>query len=126
MGPGEQIPNTGDIVVEYHPRSGRHSHTFTAEQYKQLLGDPPDPTEPPDDEPWLPFNSREDFEFAELVHDAALNRNQIEKLIQLIQRCQDTPGSFTFKKYDDLKESLEDASKLLTPVTTILLLVVNY
>ena len=72
---------------------------------------------PADDEPWLPFHARGDFEFTELVHDVALNRPQIERLIKLIQRCQNTPGSLTFRRYSDLKASLEEASKLLTPVT---------
>lgn len=80
------------------------------------MEDHSDPLEPPDSEPWLPFRSRSDFEFAEFVHDAELNRPQIEKLIKLIRRCNSAPDSFTFKNYDDLKGSLEDASKLLTPV----------
>jgi len=84
------------------------------------LVDDSDPTRPPDDKPWLPFHSREDFEFVELVHNAALNRPQIERLIGLFQRCQKGPGSLTFKKYNDLKDSLESASKMLTPVTMYL------
>ena len=82
--------------------------------------DDSDPTRPPDDKPWLPFHSREDFEFAELVHDVALNRPQIERLIRLFQRCQKGPGSLTFKKYNDLKDLLESASKMLTPITMYL------
>lgn len=84
------------------------------------LTDKSEPTEPPDNEPWRPFNSRTDFEFAEFVHGTALNRTQIDKLIGIIRRCQDAPNSFTFKNHKDLKGSLEDASKLLTPVTTFL------
>lgn len=115
--PGTQIPKAGDIVIEYHPHSKRGTRIISAEEYKASLSYISEPTEPVDDKPWHPFKSREDFEFAELVHDAALNRPQIERFIKLIRRCQDTPGSLTFQKYSDLKDSLESASELLTPVT---------
>ena len=75
-------------------------------------------TKPPDDKPWLPFSSWEEFDFAELVHDAALNQKQINTLIKLIGRCQEVPGAFTFRNYSDLKRSLDEASKLLTRVST--------
>jgi hypothetical protein len=112
-----RVPNAGDIVVEYHPHSGRDKRILTSEEFKASLSKNLECTEPPDDEPWRPFRSREDFEFAELARDAALNHPQIDGMIKLIQRCQDGPGPFTFHSHNDLKRSLEDASKLLTPVT---------
>ena len=81
------------------------------------LSDDLEPTEPQDNKSWLPFHSREDFEFAELMNDATLNKTQVKRLIKLIRCCQDVPGSFTIKNYNELKGSLENASKLLTPVT---------
>ena len=78
-----------------------------------------EPTEPPDDEPWRPFRSRDDFEFAEFVHDTALNQSQIDQLIKFIRRQDKSgSGSFTLQNYNDLKDVLERASKLLTSVTT--------
>ena len=115
-----QTPNAGDIMIEYHPHSGRDARVLSSEEYKETLSDRSEPTEPPDIEPWRPFRSREDYEFAELVHDAALNRTHTERLIKLLQRCQDSPGSFTLRGYNDLKDSLESASKMLTPVSTSL------
>ena len=112
-----QTLNAGDIVIEYHPHSERDTRILSPEEFKASLSDDSEPAKPPDDEPWRPFHSREDFEFAELVRDAALNRTQIDRLIKLVQHYQDTPGSFAFRGYDDLKTSLENASKLLTPVT---------
>ena len=70
----------------------------------------------PDEEPWLPFQSREEFEFAEIVHDAAMNQGQINALIKLIHNCQAKPGSFTLGSCDELKSYWETASKLLTGV----------
>ena len=38
----------------------------------------------PEEKPWHPFRSQEDFTFAELVHAAALNRSQVDALVKLI------------------------------------------
>jgi len=113
-----RVPGDGDIVIEYHPHSERPDRIVSSEEFKGMFNDQPDPTARPDDEPWRPFSTREDFDFAELVHDAKLNQKQIERLIELFNRCQKQPGSFTIRKYSDLKRSLENASRLLTNVTT--------
>lgn len=118
LGSGPKVPNAGDIVIEYHPHSGKDNRILSPEEFKGSSNDDLEPMEIPDDEPWRPFHSREDYEFAELVHDASLNRTQIDKFIKFIRRCQETPGSFTFRNHGDLKDSLDDASRLLTPVTT--------
>ena len=115
-GSNTQAPQDGDIAIEYHPHSRRRTRIVNAEEFKETLNNQPDPTMPPDDEPWLPFSSRENFDFAELVHDAKLNQKQTDRLIGLINRCQTSPGSFTLCNYNDLRSSLENASKLLTNV----------
>lgn len=112
-------PRVGDLKIEYHPHSKKGTRVLSSEEFKASLTDDSDPMEPPDEEPWLPFRSREDFEFAEIVNDAALNQGQTKRLIALIQRCQKAPGSFTLRGLDDLKNSLESASKLLTPVIIV-------
>ena len=112
-----QTLNASDIVIEYHPHSERDTRILSPEEFKASLSDDSEPTKPPDDEPWWPFHSREDFEFVELVCDAALNWTQIDRLIKLVQHYQDTLGSFMFHGYNNLKTSLENASKLLTLVT---------
>jgi hypothetical protein len=71
---------------------------------------------PLDKSPWLPFRSKEEFEFAELAHVAALIKDQVDDLVKLIKRCERNPGSFMFEGVQDLERSWEDASKLLTPV----------
>ena len=75
---------------------------------------------PLDQTPWSPFHSREDFEFAELVHTAALKRDQVDRLAKLIKRCERKPGSFMFEGIQDVERSWEDASRLLTPVRPFL------
>ncbi|KAF9642744.1 hypothetical protein BDM02DRAFT_3132889 [Thelephora ganbajun] len=84
IGLSTQIPKVGDIKVEYHPHSGKGTHFLNPKEFKVSFSDNSEPTEPPDDQLWCPFQSREDFEFAELVHDAALNRTQIKKAIKLV------------------------------------------
>ena len=66
-----QTPNPSDIIIEYHPYSKKEKHIISAEEFKVSLNSTPELTEAPDDELWHPFHSREDFEFAELIHDVA-------------------------------------------------------
>ena len=117
-GSGAQDPKDGDILIEYHPYSGKNSCLLSSNEYLETL-DPGD-TDPTEVEPWCPFASQEDFDFAELVHDAKLDQTQIQNFMNLIQRCQGDLGSFTFRKYSDLQSKMEDTSKLLTKVTTFI------
>jgi hypothetical protein len=72
-GPSTETINPADIKIEYHPSSKKPTRILSPEEFKASLSDLSDPKKPPFDEPWLPFCSREDFEFAEVVHDAKLN-----------------------------------------------------
>ena len=83
--PGPQVPNAGDIMIEYHNHSEREHCIISSEEFKRSLKDKLVLIEPVDDEPWHLFRSREDFEFVELINDAMLNWPQIDKLIKLIQ-----------------------------------------
>ena len=118
VGSGNQTPENGDIKIEYHPHSSKGTHILSSDEYRESFHDHSEPTPPEDDRPWLPFSSREDFEFTKFVHDVALNQKQINRLIKLIRTCQKEPNSFTFCNFKDMRASLDDASKLLTPVTT--------
>ena len=117
VGLGNQTPENGDIKIEYHPHSSKGTHILSSDEYRESFHDHSEPMPPDDDRPWLPFSSWEDFEFTKFVHDAALNQKQINRLIKLIRTCQKEPNSFTFRNFKDMRASLDDASKLLTPVT---------
>ena len=112
------IPKAGDIVIDHHPHSKKGRIILGPEEYKASLRDDSEPTEPLDGELWRPFRSRKDFEFADLAHDGMLNRPQIESWIKFARGCQgeNATGPFTIRNYSDLKDSLESASRLLTPV----------
>ena len=81
------------------------------------------PIEPLFKEPWLPFRSREDFELAEIAHQAKMNQPQINNLLKLLHRCQQGPGKVMLRNYKDLKQSWDIASKMLTEVSNSLLII---
>lgn len=84
-------------------------------EFKRAINDA-NSMEPPVKEPWLPFRSREDFDFAAITHDAAMNQLQINNLLDLFHRCQQGSNKVSFKNYSELKRSWDDAGKLLTDV----------
>jgi hypothetical protein len=114
-GSNAQTPQDGDIVIQYHPHSEKATRVISPEDFKESLNCHPDTTGTLD-ELWCPFSSREDFEFAEFVHDVKLSQKQIEALIKLIQRCQEGPTPFTMNTFSDIKQAMDDADKLLTNV----------
>lgn len=61
----------GDIRVEYHPNSGHRCKTFTFEEFEEAFSKAHS-TCPADPEPWVPFNTREDFKFTTLVQKAGM------------------------------------------------------
>jgi hypothetical protein len=105
-----------DIKIEYHPSSSRPPEIFPFDEFKRYTESMYEP--PPDQKPWKPFRSREDFEFAEIALDAAMNRAQIDAMIKLFHRCLNHMGSFTLQNNDDLKDVWDKALNILTPVST--------
>lgn len=108
-------PSVDAIKTVYHPSSGRSSCTVNFEDYREqeenLYNSAYTITEP-----WQPFRTRTDFEFAELAHETFMNEKQIEKLIRLIHSAANNESKFTIRNHKDLAETWEKASNLLTPV----------
>lgn len=106
-----------DIKTEFHPTSGRPTKIVAFEDYAH--DNLPD-TIPQDKCPWAPFESRLDFEIAELSLEAALNHSQLNKLINLVHSAakKDPDNSFNIKSAGDMKKKWEEASHLRTPVST--------
>ena len=106
----------GDIRVEYHPNSGHECKTFTFEEF-QHMGSEACRTHPADPKPWLPFKTREDFEFAEIALLTGMSKKQISALIRLFRKCLEIgEESFTFLNYDDMRRTQELASERLPKV----------
>jgi hypothetical protein len=106
----------GDVQVIYHPHSKKGVELMGREEFRRVINDMHS-TEPPIKEPWLPFRSREDFDFAEIVQKTAMNQSHVNDLIKLIHRCQQGMGKVTFENYADWKKSWEDSSRILTEVS---------
>ncbi|KAJ6510938.1 hypothetical protein C8R45DRAFT_1050416 [Mycena sanguinolenta] len=70
-----------------------------------------------DQQPWLPFRTRLDFEVAEFSQENMLNRAATNKLIALIRRCAANLEEFTIKNYNDMNKQWEAASKECTNVS---------
>lgn len=103
-----------DIRREYHPNSGREPEIINFEDYKSSspsnipLGEP---------EPWLPFKTREDFEFAEIALATAMSKVQVNATIDLLHRCiKKGKGSFTLANFNEMRETLKVASNRLPKV----------
>lgn len=101
-------PTVNDICETYHPRTGRPTRLHSFEEYKSERQEPdPDAL---DDQPWKPFRSRADFEFAELTLEARMNRGQIDRLIAIVDSIVTRQSAFSFKGYSDVDAAWQLAS----------------
>lgn len=107
-------PLDDDIKTEYHPHSGRATRVDHFNEYGFPSADAPRPIPP--DEPWRPFRSRVDFEFAEIALKSHLNRKTVNTLIAMLQACSSGAAKFTLNSHDEMREILQGASNKLTPV----------
>ncbi|KAJ3509195.1 hypothetical protein NLJ89_g5347 [Agrocybe chaxingu] len=67
------------IQTEFHPHSGLKAKIESFEEYG---GTTNTAVPPPTHVPWSPFESRADFEFAELALEAALTHDQVDRLLR--------------------------------------------
>ena len=101
-----------DVKVEFHPGSKRRTiitHYQDFSRARVALRNPPE------EEPYRPFRTRTDFEFARTMMEAAVNAKHINALINLIRSVSEG-AQFTFSGYTDLMNTWKGASDILTPV----------
>jgi hypothetical protein len=103
-----------NIRTEYHPNSGRGIKVETFEDYREHTLK--DNSVPEITDPWRPFQSRTDFEFAQLALEAALTKKHVDKLIQLVERCIKGQDSFNLTNHQDVCSTWDAAANKLTPV----------
>jgi hypothetical protein len=103
-----------NIRTEYHPNSGHGVKVETFENYREHTFKPVSISEIT--EPWHPFQSRTDFEFAQLALDTSLTKAHVDRLIQLVKRCISGQDSFNLMNHQDLYKTWDVASTMLTPV----------
>jgi hypothetical protein len=112
------VPITCDTFkTEYHPNSEctpaieifyAFEHSIEAEARSPPIAD---------DEPWQSFTCRVDLEFAELVHQAALNKDQTNKMLQLIWQIAEGHAKFTFKTHTEVSKAWDQAATQMMSVS---------
>jgi len=102
-----------EFKTEFHPRSRRPDLLQRFEEFGVTRCAPEVPA---DEEPWRPFQSRGDFEFAEIAVDASLSKTQINALLDLISRVKMGQTELTLKNENDLRRAYDNVAKELTPV----------
>lgn len=94
-------PQLDDIQYIFHPHSCLPPETCSLDKYLQCkLSRRQAPSA--DEKPWLPFQTRIDFEVAKFTQENLLNRVATDKLISLRRRFGANLGDFTIHNYTDM------------------------
>ena len=95
----------GDVKVLFHPASGKPYEIITADVYQRRA-------EVAKDFPWLDpepwrrsFGTRDNFELAEFVLDAALNDNLTNRLFKIIERVRQGISDLTYTSARELNNA---------------------
>lgn len=112
------VPQLDDIKVQYHRSSHRPTQIYAFEDYKQEKRkvDPHVFSK----QPWLPFNTRTEFDFAELAHEAHLSKGHIARMLDIIAAASSHPESFTFKTPADVDRAWKRAEQQYPTVCYLL------
>ncbi|KAI6095461.1 hypothetical protein F5141DRAFT_1191310 [Pisolithus sp. B1] len=65
-------------------------------------------------DPWYPFQLHLNFEFVELVLEAALNKEQVNWFLKLLKSVCSTSEAFTINEYNDVQNTWKAASHCMT------------
>ncbi|KIK18210.1 hypothetical protein PISMIDRAFT_109892 [Pisolithus microcarpus 441] len=100
----------------FHPKSGHPTMVDSFSTFDRSQGRTQNqPMVDDNSQPWHPFQTHEDFEFSEIAHQAALNKDHMNKLLSLIQRIAKGEAKFTLQSHHDITEAWKCAAKLMTP-----------
>lgn len=107
------------MLTQYHPHSQQIPDIVSHDAYreKQAAAEHVAPTEEfLRTKPWLPFETRLNFELAELINDARLNRPQISRLFAIIEDIIARPEDLTIRSHTQLKKAWKVAEDTQTSV----------
>ncbi|KAI6162422.1 hypothetical protein EDD17DRAFT_1776488 [Pisolithus thermaeus] len=105
--------NLNNIQIEYPPSAAIPSQKIPFTEFTQ--GHRPRAYKPDlSTDPWYPFQSHLDFEFAELVLEAALNKEQVNHFLKLLKSVHSTTEVFTINEYNDIQNTWKAASHCMT------------
>ena len=110
-------PSIGDIKIEYHPETKQVPELipFKVYQTRQKAKKAQSSTRTP----WKPFGTRLEFKFAEVTLRAGLTKNQVNALIQVMQRFIQGEDSFEIRDHDHLCTIWDTGAVLRTTVSHI-------
>ncbi|KAG2135968.1 hypothetical protein DEU56DRAFT_913061 [Suillus clintonianus] len=102
-----------DIKVKYHPHSKLPTtvHHFSDFSHSCSSED----QVPRNNSPWEPFRTRLDFEVAEIALEAAMTKEQTNRLLDLVHRSAGGKDTFTLQSHDEVRSLWEMASQRYTP-----------
>ncbi|KAH6876650.1 hypothetical protein BKA70DRAFT_1032984, partial [Coprinopsis sp. MPI-PUGE-AT-0042] len=111
----DRSPIADDFKIETHPRGGKPVQYFTYETYTpsnpQANPSLPQQHNNGQRKPWAPFVKRLDFEVAEFMRDAGLNRRQMNCLLTLINNVRQQPKEFTLVDAKHVREMWKIAAE---------------
>lgn len=104
----QRRPQVDDFKLEHHPGAQKQTVIYPFEEYRQTR--PETDFEATMDEPWHPFETRGDFELAEIVHESRMSRGATQRLLKLIQDIRRGEAELTFSNESDLRTAWDNAS----------------
>lgn len=66
----------------------------------------------------MPFETRGDFEFAEIIHEARMSQTLTERLLKLINNIRSGEAELTFSSQKDVQRAWEHAAQFYPMVCT--------
>jgi len=108
----EPLPQLDDIKVEYHPHSQIPSTIHPFSEFSRLR--PVEDSMPRNNTPWEPFRTRLDFEVAEIALEAALSKDQTNRLFDIVHRSASGKDVFTLQNHDEARKIWQMASQRFT------------
>ncbi|KAF9491747.1 hypothetical protein BDN71DRAFT_1484072 [Pleurotus eryngii] len=100
-----QQPQVDDIKCEYHPFSKRITEVHHFHEYGMQVKEPIDYII--NNEPWRPFRTRRDFEFASLTITQSLTKKAVDSLLELTYGAigkDPSRGVLTLQSYDEMMD----------------------
>lgn len=126
----EQPYETDDIKVQFHPSTNIPDQIFSFDDYSFAEPSPGTGFKPTIDisneaTPWYPFNTRTDFDLAELMADAHLNHSQVKTLLEIVRRVSEDGSLFTLTGTKDLDARWEVARNTKANKVSIIETMIN-
>ncbi|KAG2114673.1 uncharacterized protein F5147DRAFT_743848 [Suillus discolor] len=101
-----------DIKVEYHTHSKLPSIVHHFADFSRSCSS--EGQVPCNNSPWEPFRTRLDFEVAEIALEAAMTKEQMNRLLDLVHRSASGTDKFTLQSHNKVRSLWEMASQRYT------------